>query len=110
MATRTLIAGERTRHAAVGRSLARDALGRLLRNRAACAGMATLGIIALLAILAPWISPHPYDAIYWDKIAIPPDLHDRFYFGTDSNGRDLFARTLYGGRVSLMGRPPIGRL
>ncbi|HUC61501.1 MAG TPA: ABC transporter permease subunit [Alphaproteobacteria bacterium] len=84
------------------RSLWQDALRRLIRNRAAVAGLVALGVIALLAILAPWISPHPYDAIYWDKIAIPPDWHDRFYFGTDSNGRDLFARTLYGGRVSLM--------
>lgn len=85
-----------------GRSLWQDALRRLLRNRAAVAGMIALGIIAVLALLAPWLSSHPYDAIYWDRILAAPDLAEGFYFGTDSSGRDLFARTLYGGRISLM--------
>ena len=85
-----------------GRSLWQDALARLLRNRAAVASMVMLGIIAAMAILAPWLSPHPYDEIYWDRIQMPPDFANAHWFGTDGNGRDLFVRTLYGARVSLM--------
>lgn len=85
-----------------GRSLWQDALRRLLQNRAAVAGMIALAVIALLVLLAPWLSAHPYGAIYWDRILKPPNFAEGFYFGTDSSGRDLFARTLYGGRISLM--------
>src|SRR6185295_4560259 len=71
-------------------------------NRAAVASLILLGLIALLALLAPWIAPHPFDKVYWDRVLGPPDVAAGFFFGTDGNGRDLFARTLYGGRVSLM--------
>jgi oligopeptide transport system permease protein len=87
--------------APAGRSLWQDALRRLLRNRAAVAALLVLGLIALLALLAPWLSPHPYDEVYWDRIAVPPDPANAHWFGTDGNGRDLFVRTLYGARVSL---------
>ena len=84
-----------------GRSLWADALRRLLRNKAAVVSAVLLALIALSAILAPVLSPHPYDEVYWDRIDAPPDFAAGHYFGNDSNGRDLFARTLYGGRVSL---------
>jgi oligopeptide transport system permease protein len=84
-----------------GRSLWQDARRRLLANRAALASMILLAIVALLALLAPLLSPHPYDAVYWDRIQAPPDLANAHWFGTDGNGRDLFVRTLYGARVSL---------
>jgi oligopeptide transport system permease protein len=87
--------------APAGRSLWQDALRRLLRNRAAVAALLVLGLIVLLALLAPWLSPHPYDEVYWDRIAVPPDPANAHWFGTDGNGRDLFVRTLYGARVSL---------
>lgn len=85
-----------------GRSLWQDARDRLLRNRAALVSMILLGIIALMAIFAPYLSPHPFDEIYWDRIQVPPDFANAHWFGTDGNGRDLFVRTLYGARVSLM--------
>src|SRR5260221_14707924 len=85
-----------------GRSLWQDALARLARNRAAVVSLAVLAVIALMALLAPWISPHPFDEVYWDDIRTPPDFAKAHWFGTDANGRDLFARTLYGGRVSLL--------
>ena len=85
-----------------GRSLWQDAWRRLLRNRAAVVSMVVLTIIALMALFAPWLSPHPYDEVYWESIQAPPDFANAHWFGTDGNGRDLFVRTLYGARVSLM--------
>ena len=85
-----------------GRSLWQDALARLKRNRAAVVSLALLAVIALLAALAPLLSPHPFDAVYWDDIGSPPDFHKAHWFGTDANGRDLFVRTLYGTRISLL--------
>ncbi len=85
-----------------GRSLWADARRRLLRNKAAVASMIILALITLLAIFGPLVSPHPYDEIYWDVMGIPPTLESAHWFGTDSIGRDLFVRTMYGARVSLM--------
>jgi oligopeptide transport system permease protein len=85
-----------------GRSLWQDARRRLLRNRAAVVSMVVLGVIAILALLAPWLSPYAYDEVSWDRIQMPPDLASGHWFGTDGNGRDLLVRTLYGGRVSLL--------
>lgn len=84
-----------------GRSLWQDALARLKRNRAAVVSIFVLGAIAILAIFAPYLSPHPFDEVYWDAIRAPPDFAHAHWFGTDANGRDLFVRTLYGARVSL---------
>lgn len=85
-----------------GRSLWVDAWRRLLRNRAAVAATVILGIIALLVIFAPWMSPYAYDQTHWDKVSIAPSLSEGHLFGTDALGRDLFVRTLHGGRISLM--------
>ena len=85
-----------------GRSLWQDARRRLFRNKAAVVSMVLLAIIAGMAALAPWLSPHPYDEVYWERIQAPPDFANAHWFGTDGNGRDLFVRTLYGARVSLM--------
>ena len=84
-----------------GRSLWQDAWRRLLRNKAAVVSLVVLALITLMAIFAPWLSPHPFDEVYWDQIGMPPDFANAHWFGTDGNGRDLFVRTLYGARVSL---------
>jgi oligopeptide transport system permease protein len=84
-----------------GRSLWQDALARLMRNRAAVVSLVVLAVIALLAVFAPLLSPHPFDEVYFDEIGAPPDFAKAHWFGTDANGRDLFVRTLYGARVSL---------
>ena len=75
---------------------------RLLKNRMAVGSALLLAFITLLCVIAPWFSSHPYDEIYWDNMGTPPDWQNGFYFGTDANGRDLFVRTLIGGRISLM--------
>lgn len=85
-----------------GRSLWQDALYRLFHNRAATFSILLLVGIALFAIIGPWVHPNPFDEVYWDYITSPPDWEAGFYFGTDTNGRDLFVRTLHGIRVSLM--------
>jgi oligopeptide transport system permease protein len=64
--------------------------------------MVILAVVALLTIIAPMLSPHPIDEIYWDRIQVPPDVANAHWFGTDGNGRDLFARVFHGGRISLM--------
>jgi oligopeptide transport system permease protein len=95
----------RTLEAAVaveGRSLWQDARRRLFRNKAAVVSMVVLAIIAALALLAPALSPYAYDEVFWERIQVPPDFEHGHWFGTDGNGRDLFVRTLYGARVSLM--------
>ena len=84
-----------------GRSLWQDARRRLFRNKAAVVSMVVLLLILLAAMLAPWLSPHPFDEVYWDRIGMPPDYANAHWFGTDNNGRDLFVRVLYGARVSL---------
>ena len=56
-----------------GRSLWQDARRRLFRNKAAVVSMVLLPLILLAAILAPWLSPHPFDEVYWDQIGMPPD-------------------------------------
>ncbi|QQZ30730.1 ABC transporter permease subunit [Thiothrix subterranea] len=75
---------------------------RLLRNKMAVGSAIVLLLIAVLCVLGPLFSPHPYDEIYWDAMGIPPDAVQGFWFGTDANGRDLFVRTLIGGQISLM--------
>ncbi len=85
-----------------GRSLWQDAWRRLLRNRAALASLIILGVIAFLSIFGPYALAWSYDQIDWDHVeAVPPSLALKHYLGTDSVGRDLLARTLFGGRVSL---------
>jgi oligopeptide transport system permease protein len=94
-----------------GRSLWVDARRRLFRNKAAVAGMVILGIIAVMAILAPWLSPYAFNAIdfslvqcapaWWPGDSVLCRSDGSHWFGMDSVGRDLFVRTLYGARVSL---------
>jgi oligopeptide transport system permease protein len=61
-----------------GVSLWRSAGRRLVRNRAAVVGMIVLGIITLLALLAPVIGRHEMDEIFWDHIGEPPDIANSF--------------------------------
>ncbi len=86
-----------------GRSLWEDARRRLFHNKAAVASMILLASIILLAILAPYLSPWAYDEPDWGyDFPGPPNMEMKHWFGTDGNGRDLFVRTLYGARISLL--------
>jgi oligopeptide transport system permease protein len=81
-------------------SLWSDAWRRLLANKAALAGGIILILLIVLAIFAPWIAPHSYSYQNLDLGAQPPSSD--FLLGTDTLGRDLFSRILYGARVSLL--------
>ena len=85
-----------------GRSLWVDAGYRLVQNRAAMVSTLILAVIALLVVFAPLFSPFEFDEIDWNLISTPPSLENGHIFGTDAVGRDLFVRSLYGGRMSLM--------
>ena len=81
-------------------SLWSDALRKLLKNRAAMFGVFILVSLIILAILAPVISPYPYDYQNLELGASAPS--SSHLLGTDTLGRDLLSRLLYGSRVSLM--------
>lgn len=78
----------------------RRVLARARRHPTVAAGMAILGIVVVAAILAPWLAPQ--DPLFIDPLArLRPPLGDHL-LGTDAVGRDVFSRTLHGGRVSLV--------
>jgi len=83
-----------------GRSLWDDARRRLLRNKAAVAGMIVLALLVAAAVVGPYFVPYAYDAINKEDVWVAPLTHGHL-LGTDSLGRDLLARLLIGLRVSL---------
>ena len=85
-----------------GRSLWVDAWRTLRRNRAASVSGIIVGTMIVLVIIGPWFSPYSYDYTDWSHLSIGPSLQTGHLFGTDTLGRDLFVRTLFGGRISLM--------
>ncbi|MDA5192905.1 ABC transporter permease [Govanella unica] len=84
-----------------GRSLFSDAMDRFRRNRAAMISVYLLSIITLLAVFVPIFWPYQIEDMAWDYISTAPSLETFHLFGTDGNGRDLFVRVMYGGRISL---------
>jgi len=89
--------------APVGRSLWADARRRLFANRAALLSIVVLALMVLLIVFGPMVSPWSYDYIDFDGTwRAPPQIEGMHFFGTDQLGRDLFVRTLVGGRISLM--------
>ncbi|MCC2657100.1 MAG: transporter permease subunit [Panacagrimonas sp.] len=86
-----------------GRSLWSDARRRLISNRAAMAALVLLTLMVALILVGPMFSPWTYDYIDFDgDWRAPPQVEGLHLFGTDQLGRDLFVRTLVGGRISLM--------
>jgi oligopeptide transport system permease protein len=85
-----------------GRSLWVDAWRTLKRNRAAVVGACVIGAMTLVVIIGPWLAPYAFDYVDFANASVGPSLAGNHFFGTDTLGRDLFARTLYGGRISLL--------
>ena len=85
-----------------GRSLWSDAWNKLRRNRAAVAAACIIAVMTLLVLIGPLFSGYAHDFTDWANVSSGPSLETGHWFGTDTLGRDLFVRTLYGGRISLM--------
>ena len=80
----------------------RDSWERLRQNKMAMTALGILGLIILAAIFAPLFSKFNYysnDLLNTNK---PPSLSSHHWFGTDDLGRDIFVRTWYGARISLI--------
>jgi peptide/nickel transport system permease protein len=78
----------------------RRALRRLVRRRGAMVGLAVVVAFILIALLAPYLSPHDPLATSWSAIRKAPS--ETYLFGTDELGRDVFSRVLWGARASLL--------
>ncbi len=76
-----------------------DAFIRLRRNKLAVAGAVIILLIAIGAIIIPYVSPYTFDGQDLKSIMQGPSIHH--WLGTDELGRDVFTRLLYGARTSL---------
>jgi len=81
-------------------SLWNDALYRLSRNKPAMAGGFVLIFFILIALAAPLIAPYSYSEQDLYLGATPPS--SAHLLGTDTLGRDLLSRIIYGARISLL--------
>ncbi len=72
---------------------------RLIRNKAAIAGMIVILILILTAIFADFIAPYHYSTQDLQNVRQAPSSEN--WFGTDNFGRDIFSRVVYGSRISI---------
>jgi peptide/nickel transport system permease protein len=75
------------------------ALNFIRRNPTIALGALLLALLLAMAIAAPLIAGDPFRQAPVNRLRAPSE---RFWFGTDQFGRDVFARTIYGSRVSLI--------
>lgn len=95
-----------------GRSLMSESMQRLFRNKASVMGLIIIGIFAFVAIFAPYIAPHDPLQFNSGKDFLPPAWvakaqngksgDPEFLLGTDTLGRDVLSRVIYGARVSMV--------
>lgn len=91
-----------------GRSLWADARRRFFRNKAAVVSMFVLIAIALFAFFGGFFAQWSNETIDWAALGTGaatngrPSIATGHFFGTDQEGRDLFARTVQGTRMSLL--------
>jgi oligopeptide transport system permease protein len=82
-----------------GQSLWADAWKRLRRNPVSVFSLGFIIIVCLVAIFAPLIAPFSYDTQNIDRALLTPNAIN--WLGTDSLGRDMFSRIVYGARMSM---------
>ncbi len=81
-------------------SLWLDAWKRLRRRKLAMLGGGIVLFFIILAVLAPVLTPYPYDGAELSQRFIKP-MEEGHWLGTDDLGRDLFTRIVYGAQISL---------
>jgi peptide/nickel transport system permease protein len=75
-------------------------------NKAIVIGLTLVAILAVAAVLAPWLATSDPTLARSDAVLRPPG--QGFLFGTDSNGMDLYSRVIYGARYAfLIGVPAV---
>ncbi|CAH2604523.1 dipeptide ABC transporter membrane subunit DppC [Rhodovastum atsumiense] len=75
-------------------------LAAMLRNPTTSIGIVLCGLVVLGAVLAPWIAPYdPVDQNIIERLQPPGG---DFLLGTDTYGRDVLSRILWGARISLV--------
>ncbi len=82
-----------------------DFWNRFRRDRLAVYSLGVIALFVAAAILANLLAPYDPSAQFFDGLTLegsplPPSA--RFWFGTDTNGRDQFSRLLYGAQTSLL--------
>jgi peptide/nickel transport system permease protein len=89
-----------------GRPQKNQLLSRFFRSKAAVISVFVLLLVLVAATAAPWGAPNDPSAIKLIQRLKPPGYSSSaditFWLGTDSLGRDVFSRIIYGARVSLM--------
>jgi dipeptide transport system permease protein len=74
-------------------------------NRGAVIGLATIVLLLLVALFAPWIAPHAPNETNSAVFLLPPAWQQggstSYLLGTDAIGRDILSRLMYGARLSL---------
>lgn len=81
-----------------GRSPWSLAMRRFRKNVRAMTAAALMLLIGAATLAVPWVSPHSFDEPDWGHVQQGPQ--GKYWFGTDSLGRDLMVRAFLGGRVS----------
>ena len=82
-----------------GTSLWSNSWYRLKQNRLAMVGLVILIFMVFVSLLTPWIAPYSYEAQDLNLGAVSPSA--KHWLGTDTFGRDMLTRIMYGSRVSL---------
>lgn len=80
--------------------MASPLLSRLAGDRFFQLGLVLVAVVVLAALLAPWLAPHdPYTGDLANAYLVGPG--DTYPLGTDTQGRDVLSRVLYGARISV---------
>lgn len=77
-----------------------DVWRRIKLNKVAMISFVLIGLLIVIAIVGPWFSNFNYRSQDYNALSLKPNL--LHWFGTDDLGRDLYVRTLYGARISLL--------
>jgi peptide/nickel transport system permease protein len=78
---------------------------RFRKDKTAMAGLAVIALVVAAAVLEPWVAPFDpaeqfFDGLTLEGAPLPPSA--KFWLGTDTLGRDLLSRMIYGARNSLI--------